>query len=52
MILHIWEGPTSKASVSSSGSSLSVMQAFAMYEFEEDYGMVANPEWYDGPDDI
>ena len=42
---HVWEGPTSKASVSSSGSSLSVMQASAMYEFEEDYGMVASPEW-------
>ena len=51
---HFWRGPASEVSgsSSSSGSSLPIMQAFAMYEFERDFGMLASPEWYDGPDDI
>ena len=47
----VWKS-TSKASGSSGGSSHSGMQAFAMDEIEDYYGMAASSEWYDGPDDI
>ena len=44
---HTWEGPEPV-----SGASLSIMQMRAMYEFEQDTGMIASPEWFDGPDYI
>ena len=45
---HSWEGRT----VAGGTNSLTVMQSWAMYEFESEMGMIASPEWYDGPDDI